>query len=527
MQAWLSRWQRFTEEVAAWHRMRLQCQEDEQEIADLRSELVEACPITRTAKTLAEGLALARQASAEAKSAQISGEKLSDEVTRLRVALETADAKAARARKRRDIWTEHWTAAIGALKLSDPSVSVKTVQDYLKRIAEMQQHLTDMRIKAARVREIAEERALLLGRLSALRRRLDPAARPSTADTLDADFREVDAVLRATRIACTQHEERGRQLEEIKKDIARTTAALREAEASLHALAAQAGVSDLDSIGPAVQRAKERSQAEQQIREQEKVLANNSRGQPLDEFIVAALGQRDRLDQDIESLERRAHQLDPDITTAEAEAIRAAQTLEEHQRASDAAALARQYAELVLSRLEEHVVEYAALHLARVALDRAKERYRARNQESLLNRAGEFFKTLTDQAFSGLDIDNDEGQDVLTAVRPIDHPNQRVTVAGLSDGTRDQLFLALRLAGIEQHFRDREPVPLIIDDVLVSFDDARTRATLRCLGELGAKTQVLLFTHHRHVVDLAKAANPGTVVHELLTSAVTQSMAEA
>ena len=172
---------------------------------------------------------------------------------------------------------------------------------------------------------------------------------------------------------------------------------------------------------------------------------------------------------------------------------------------------------MIASRLEEHVIEYAASHLARVALDRAKERYRARNQESMLNRAGEFFKTLSDRAFVALDIDNEEGADVLIAVRAPGHPNPRVAVGGLSDGTRDQLFLALRLAGIEQHIRDREAVPLIIDDVLVSFDDSRAQATLKCLGELATKTQVLLFTHHRHLVDLAKAVHRSTVVHELVS----------
>ena len=103
---------------------------------------------------------------------------------------------------------------------------------------------------------------------------------------------------------------------------------------------------------------------------------------------------------------------------------------------------------------------------------------------------------------------------MLTAVRgPPDNPNPRVSVVGLSDGTRDQLFLALRLAGIERHLQDREPVPLIIDDILVNFDDARARSTLQCLAELATKTQVLLFTHHQHVVDLAKAVNPATIVH--------------
>ncbi len=155
------------------------------------------------------------------------------------------------------------------------------------------------------------------------------------------------------------------------------------------------------------------------------------------------------------------------------------------------------------------------MHVASVALERAKERYRLRNQDTLLTRAGEFFRTLTGQAFGGLDIDNEEGKDVLTAVRDNGHPNPRVPVAGLSDGTRDQLFLALRLAGIEQHLKNREPVPLIIDDVLVTFDDLRSRATLKCLAELSAKTQVLLFTHHEHVVRLAQEVCPTAVQHKL------------
>ena len=71
----------------------------------------------------------------------------------------------------------------------------------------------------------------------------------------------------------------------------------------------------------------------------------------------------------------------------------------------------------------------------------------------------------------------------------------------------DQLFLALRLAGIEQHLADREPMPLIIDDVLVNFDDRRAAATLRCIAELSKQTQVLLFTHHHHLVELARTVD--------------------
>jgi uncharacterized protein YhaN len=79
----------------------------------------------------------------------------------------------------------------------------------------------------------------------------------------------------------------------------------------------------------------------------------------------------------------------------------------------------------------------------------------------------------------------------------------------MSQGTRDQLFLSLRLAAIEQHIEGRGPFPVIVDDLLVQFDDARAVATLEVLSELSAKTQVLFFTHHQHLVELAGQSHLG------------------
>jgi uncharacterized protein YhaN len=68
---------------------------------------------------------------------------------------------------------------------------------------------------------------------------------------------------------------------------------------------------------------------------------------------------------------------------------------------------------------------------------------------------------------------------------------------------RDQLFLSFRIASIEQYCRAAEPLPFIADDLLVHFDDDRGVAALGLLAELGKTTQVLVFTHHRHVRDAA------------------------
>jgi len=93
----------------------------------------------------------------------------------------------------------------------------------------------------------------------------------------------------------------------------------------------------------------------------------------------------------------------------------------------------------------------------------------------------------------------------------------RLGVEGMSSGTRDQLYLALRLATAETYSQG-EPLPFIVDDVLVNFDEERTAATLRVLREMGRHTQVILFTHHRHLAALAEElaqAGAGVAVRKL------------
>ncbi len=86
----------------------------------------------------------------------------------------------------------------------------------------------------------------------------------------------------------------------------------------------------------------------------------------------------------------------------------------------------------------------------------------------------------------------------------------------MSSGTRDQLYLALRLAALEKYMKSSEPMPFIVDDILIHFDDDRSKATLAVLAELTKKTQVILFTHHSRVVEQAREVAGGVaVVHEL------------
>jgi uncharacterized protein YhaN len=117
---------------------------------------------------------------------------------------------------------------------------------------------------------------------------------------------------------------------------------------------------------------------------------------------------------------------------------------------------------------------------------------------------------LTRGSFASLRADfNEKDEPVLVGLRPDD---DRVYVEGMSSGTRDQLYLALRLASLEKYMESAEPMPFIVDDILVHFDDERSGATLGVLAGLARKTQIILFTHHRRLVEQAQALEVGVPV---------------
>ena len=146
---------------------------------------------------------------------------------------------------------------------------------------------------------------------------------------------------------------------------------------------------------------------------------------------------------------------------------------------------------------------WAVLKAASALIGGALDDHRARRRDPLMTRAGEAFATLTGGAFSGLDqsfYDDDEAK--LEACRP---NGERASVAHLSEGARDQLYLALRLAYTQDYAARAEAPPFIGDDIFASFDDFRTGNGLEALAAMGDRIQPILFTHHLHVIESARA----------------------
>ncbi|HSV93237.1 MAG TPA: chromosome segregation protein SMC, partial [Desulfobacterales bacterium] len=187
---------------------------------------------------------------------------------------------------------------------------------------------------------------------------------------------------------------------------------------------------------------------------------------------------------------------------------------------SDRAARIAEEIQAVLGGLRRDVERYARVRVASRVLSSAIDRFRERSQGPILRRAGALFGRLTCGSFESLRAElGPDGRPVIAGVRP---GGETVPVEGLSDGTADQLFLALRLAGLEHYLEANEAMPFVVDDILLQFDDERAAAALQALAGLSARTQVVFFTHHRHLLELAsRTLDPAAVfVHNLPSAAL-------
>jgi uncharacterized protein YhaN len=211
---------------------------------------------------------------------------------------------------------------------------------------------------------------------------------------------------------------------------------------------------------------------------------------------------------------------DPDVAVADLDRLDALQTEIEHKRDAtirDLAALEQELAEKQEGYAAEVALfqknsaqtdmmsaarDWAVLSLGAHLIGEALERQRTMRQGPMMKRGGEILAVLTDGAFAGLgqEFDDDETPHLLGQRRD----GRGVRVSEMSEGTRDQLYLALRLAYVEDYATRAEAPPFLADDLFSSFDDRRTASGLRALAGLGASVQTVLFTHHQFLVDTAR-----------------------
>ncbi|WP_337175710.1 AAA family ATPase [Paludisphaera sp.] len=226
---------------------------------------------------------------------------------------------------------------------------------------------------------------------------------------------------------------------------------------------------------------------------------------PRDAFI-ATLEASDAVSLEADRAEAEAarDRLQGEKSAADQEVGSRRQALSEYERGGGDAAEILETAASRRSQLAEFVDRYVPLVFAQHLLRRAIARFEQDARPMMLRETSRLFAMMTDGRY--VHVDRPEDDEGRLQVRRVDgeilEPDQ------LSVGTREQLYLAVRLA-YALHYCDRaESLPIVMDDVLANFDDDRSRRTLRALGEVSGKAQVIFLTCHPHVVELGREVFP-------------------
>lgn len=449
-------------------------------------------PSVATSETSATALQRARLLSKKIDEQNAERARLTREIARLESRLrlrhnakEKAEAELKRA-------GERWVEAMKGLGL-DPDALPVEAQAQLQRWSAL--------VTAVAARDSTETEFEAIAKVVRdFEQRAEPLVRRYAAgDALDTGIKSLVA-----RVKKAAETERLRDL--AKQGVRQKSQALSEAIENLRALNEQLdglllthGCATREALIAAEQRGAELTQASTAIGLLEEQI--RSQGRSVDEAIALCDGKDPvEIKAQLDEARQRQERLSDALRGAIEAELQARQAVDSAD-GSDLAALKAQDAAEVMAQLTEEAYEYAALRVASQLMGRVIESYRREHQGPVVARASELFAAITGGRFKRLIADSDEDREILLAVRKNE---RRMQFDELSDGRRDQLFLALRIASIEERLAHVEPLPLLVDDAAINFDDQAMKAALRALAELGDRTQVLFFTHHPQVISLAK-----------------------
>ncbi len=154
--------------------------------------------------------------------------------------------------------------------------------------------------------------------------------------------------------------------------------------------------------------------------------------------------------------------------------------------------------ERIEGELKNALSEWLTYMYTEELLEKAQAAYESGKQPQIVKQANTFLQAMTKGKYS-LTISND-GKEIGI----IDGQHHVKDAKIWSSGTGDQVFLAIRLAMALSFGEQIEPLPMVLDDIFVRFDEERQRQTLRFLMDLGKTQQIFLFTCHAQTMRIAE-----------------------
>ncbi|EIM98556.1 hypothetical protein WQE_23548 [Paraburkholderia hospita] len=418
--------------------------------------------------------------------------------------IEAAQADVATLRREADVhdaahrlWKDQWTGAmvkagLSAVAESDAATEAalgiaRTVREQLDQIAS---------IRNAQIDPMRAALAAFSTEASRLAARFGVSMPEADAKAISI---ELSRRLSSARAVKAEAERLTNERADVSERVRLARAEVDEASAQLRPLYALAAVDKPDLLRPLIARSDGKRELAAAIDQARKSLVDDGDGLSIDE-----------LAEEVDATDLQTVQADllgVGVALTDSVNVRAeiATKLSEARQQLEAisgganAAIAEAKRQEALASMAEAAERFIKVETASTLLRWAVDRYRERRQGPMLARASAIFSELTLGAFERLSVDYDRQPLALAALRP---GGERVEITGMSEGTRDQLYLALRLAALELHRERGLALPFVADDLFINFDDKRAKAGLRVLAGLATRMQVIFLSHHDHLVEI-------------------------
>ncbi|WP_456385068.1 AAA family ATPase [Desulfolithobacter sp.] len=432
------------------------------------------------------------------------------ELARQQQFLEEVDRELAETACQQEEWQAQWRTAVSLPEDVAP-LDPGSAPGILEAVEKLFHLLEQMEEDTSRIRGINRDAEIFVREVRELAAQLAPdLGKDRPDDCADHLYR----LLGQAREIATRQRTWEEQVEVLEQELGDLETEIAFWEEELARLLAEAGCRSEQDLVEVERRAVEHARLREAIQDLETDLRPLAGDMSLDSFekLVAA-EDSDTLPERIREMRREIKEdLEPELRQLAERRGELKRELAQMDGTSQAALRASELEEN-LALLREYAERYIRLRLAAGLLRRGIDRFREENRDPLLEAASAMFARITLNSFTGLATDiNDQGNPVLVGLRA---GNQRLGVEGMSTGTRDQLYLCLRLASLLKRARDGQSMPFIADDILINFDDDRSRATLNLLAEVGRKNQIILFTHHQRMIELADQLDHPVHIHSL------------
>ncbi|MCA9239619.1 MAG: AAA family ATPase [Planctomycetales bacterium] len=413
-----------------------------------------------------------------------------EEVAAAEAELESAKLRMADAKKK-------WSQALGALGLPDTLTS----EDLLAMAGQYEQ-LGEWQLKADNRQEWVERREREYNKVTA---RIMAIAEEGDLVVEDASpLEQLEALLSERRLQQTRIDQRKKLIDRgrsLKDKMATHAKDIETLESRREALFRSAGCVDEDAYrqlaADLAKRAELYTKRERVTREIAAAIGRLGTEEDFAELLSAdKIGRLDGL-----WTERAAEKEEIDNLLRDLLASRGALCEKQTSLAEDASIAEKQ---LELGEVEAQLAEAKERWRERAVigqmLELIRSDYEANRQPETLVEASRYMKQLTAGRYER--IWTPLANDILLVD---DHEGRSLGVEALSRGTREQLFMSIRLALVAMYARRGILLPMVLDDVLVNFDAGRAKTAAKVLIDFAsAGHQLFVFTCHEHVWEMFK-----------------------